>query len=164
MDLGDTPAHHARNDPDELALVFGDRRLTWEDLDGGANRIANALVELGAERGDKALLPLDNCVEFVTTYYGLAKLGCINAPVLTSLVPRKVEAIAESLDAEFVVAGADSSGFIEEIDDALEPDTRIVGVGRPGRDRPTAVLRLGHFVAAACSVRSGYGPLAPAVQ
>ena len=39
--------------PDHEALVFGDSRLTYSQLNGRANQVANALVEMGIGPGDK---------------------------------------------------------------------------------------------------------------
>ncbi|MGH6990717.1 MAG: AMP-binding protein, partial [Stellaceae bacterium] len=49
--IGDTLAHQARVRPDQEALKVGDRRVTWRELDAGANRVANMLLGLGARHG-----------------------------------------------------------------------------------------------------------------
>ena len=42
--------------PDRIALVFGDTRLTFAELDERANRLANGMAELGITTGDKVVL------------------------------------------------------------------------------------------------------------
>lgn len=129
MVMGETLAHHARNTPEELALVFGDHRLTWRELDERANRVGNALREHGAEPGDAALLLLENSVEFVTWYYGLAKIGGVSAPLMPNIVAREAGDIVESLEPAFVVASGDGIALAEAIEDRVPADTHTVGVG-----------------------------------
>jgi len=39
------------------------------------NDIASGLIDLGIKKGDKVALFLDNCPEFVISYYGILKAG-----------------------------------------------------------------------------------------
>jgi hypothetical protein len=64
----------AREHPDRVFLVFGDRRLTYRQLDARASAIAAALHELGIEPGDRIALDLPNWPEFVISMFAAAKL------------------------------------------------------------------------------------------
>jgi acyl-CoA synthetase (AMP-forming)/AMP-acid ligase II len=70
-DLFECVADHV---PGRTALVCGDRRLTYAELDGAANRFAHALADLGVGPGDHVGLYLFNDVEHVS-----AMLACYNA-------------------------------------------------------------------------------------
>ena len=65
----------ARREPGRTALVFGDRRLTYAELDREAGRVAAGLARLGIRRGERVCLHLANRPEFVVAYYGCQKLG-----------------------------------------------------------------------------------------
>jgi acyl-CoA synthetase (AMP-forming)/AMP-acid ligase II len=54
---------NARYRPDHPALVVGELRLTWAELDAQVNRWAKALVGLGVRRGDRVATLLTNCAE-----------------------------------------------------------------------------------------------------
>ncbi|MGW3970073.1 (2,3-dihydroxybenzoyl)adenylate synthase [Streptomyces ardesiacus] len=62
---------------DRVALVDGDRRWTYADLDTEADRVAHGLRGLGIERGDRVVVQLPNCAEFVLTWFGLQRLGAV---------------------------------------------------------------------------------------
>ena len=66
--------------------VATDRRLTYSELDQRCNRIANALAELGVQRGDRVALLQMNSVEFVETFLAIAKIGGICVPLNWRLV------------------------------------------------------------------------------
>ncbi len=103
MNIGETLAYHARNRPDGEALIFGARRLTWRDLDAGANRVANALLALGAGPGERIAYVLENSVEFVETFFGLARIGAIGAPILPGSAAPEITHIVNDLGAKFLI-------------------------------------------------------------
>ena len=53
MNIGSLFSRHARYRPNHLAFVFEDQRLTWRELNQSINRLANALLALGIQKGDK---------------------------------------------------------------------------------------------------------------
>jgi long-chain acyl-CoA synthetase len=70
----------ARN-PGGEALVFGERRLTWGELDRQVARFAAGLRRRGIVRGDRVALLLGNRDEFVVALYAVARLGAIAVPL-----------------------------------------------------------------------------------
>jgi acyl-CoA synthetase (AMP-forming)/AMP-acid ligase II len=129
MVIGETLARQARLNPQGEALVVGDRRLTWQALNAGSNRAANALLSLGARHGDRILLILGNSIEFVECYYALAKLGCVSAPVMPRSAGGEIVFIAETLRARFIVADAAAAPLVGEIRQQLTTVEAVVGVG-----------------------------------
>jgi long-chain acyl-CoA synthetase len=71
----------ARRYPDRDALVLGDTRLTYTQVDAMANQVANLLVELGVERGDRVALTCPNLPYFPVVYYGILKAGGVVVPM-----------------------------------------------------------------------------------
>lgn len=129
MVVGRILEHHAGLNPESEALVFGKRRLTWRELDGGANRLGHLLQSLGAERGDRVVLLLNNSVEFVESYFGIAKIGCISAPVMPTLVGSEIAFIANKLRARFMIVDASAADVYRSIAGELEFVEKVIGVG-----------------------------------
>jgi acyl-CoA synthetase (AMP-forming)/AMP-acid ligase II len=127
--IGETLAHQARVQPDRVALKVGTRSLTWRELDIGANRAANLLLALGARHGDRVMMMLGNSVAFVEIYYGLARIGCISAPVMPRSVASEVRFIADRLGARFVLAEADSAPILRELQGKLPTVEAMIGIG-----------------------------------
>jgi len=66
--------------PNHTAIIFpgalGDSyRLSFKQLDQQVNRLANALINLGVKKGDRVVLLLPNCPQFVISYYAVLKAG-----------------------------------------------------------------------------------------
>ena len=127
--IGDTLAHQARVQPDNFALTVGDRMLTWRELDARANRAANALLALGAKHGDRVLMLCGNSIEFVETWYGLAKIGCLSAPIMPRSVASEIAFIGNRLRARFVVAEADSAPILRELGGQIGSIEATIGIG-----------------------------------
>ncbi|MFI7351616.1 (2,3-dihydroxybenzoyl)adenylate synthase [Streptomyces sp. NPDC049936] len=62
---------------ERVALVDGDRRWTYADLDAEADRVAHGLRSHGVGRGDRVVVQLPNRAEFVLVWFGLQRLGAV---------------------------------------------------------------------------------------
>lgn len=129
MLIGDALAFNARNAPDAPALVFEDRRLDWRALNAGANRFANALTKLGLRTGDRVVYVMDNSVEFLEVFYGLAKLGIVGAPVMTSSVAREIAYVARDLGARLIVCQASAAAAVREAAPEMPGVAEVIGFG-----------------------------------
>ena len=76
--------------PDREAIVLGDTRLTYAQVNGAANQVANLLVSRGIEPGDKVALSCANLPYFSIVYYGILKAGATVVPLNVLLKGREV--------------------------------------------------------------------------
>jgi acyl-CoA synthetase (AMP-forming)/AMP-acid ligase II len=81
VNVGDSLTRTAARRPGALALVDGERRLTYGQFNAEVNRFAHALARRGYRRGDALALASGNSIEFLVTYYACAKLGVVCVPV-----------------------------------------------------------------------------------
>jgi len=59
----------------KTAIVYGGDRLSYAELDEASNKIANALIGRGVEKGDRVAIVLPDVPEFVITFFGVVKAG-----------------------------------------------------------------------------------------
>ncbi len=59
--------------PAKTALVFGNRRLSYQELDEAANTLANSFIESGVERGERIAVYLDNSIETIVGIFAILK-------------------------------------------------------------------------------------------
>lgn len=76
--------------PERTAVVFGDTHLTYAQLNGAANQVANLLVEHGVEPGDRVALSCPNLPFFPVIYFGILKTGATVVPLNVLLKAREV--------------------------------------------------------------------------
>ena len=75
--VGQVLERSADQSPDKIAVVDGDRRTTYIELNAMADALATSLAELGFKKGDRVAIYMKNSIEFVTAFYALQKLGVI---------------------------------------------------------------------------------------
>jgi fatty-acyl-CoA synthase len=106
--IGDVLRRSAARTPHSLAIVFGDLRQSYADLDDMVNRMANALTAKHIGRGDRVALLSHNHHAYVVSWFALARLGAISVPINFMLNASEVA---------FVLEHSGSTGIIAE--DAL---------------------------------------------
>jgi long-chain acyl-CoA synthetase len=90
----------ARSHPDRVGVVLGDTRLTYAQVDGAANQVANLLVSRGIQPGDKVALSCANLPYFTIVYFGILKAGATVVPLNILLKGREVAYHLEDSDAK----------------------------------------------------------------
>jgi acyl-CoA synthetase (AMP-forming)/AMP-acid ligase II len=90
INVGDSLTRSAATRPGQLAVVDGDRRLTYRDFNAYVNRIAHGLAGLGYERGAALAVASGNSADFLAVYYACAKLGVVCVPVNLGWRPDEV--------------------------------------------------------------------------
>ncbi len=84
--VGQTIEAAAQRWPDRIGVDFGVGAYTYRDLWSRARRAAAALAAQGVKPGEAVLVMLDNTIEFVDAWLGLALIGAIQVPVNTEYV------------------------------------------------------------------------------
>ncbi|MFD7845924.1 AMP-binding protein, partial [Nocardia sp. NPDC059764] len=80
----------ARRNPGRDAIVAGDQRLTYAQVDAAANRIAHLLAAHDIRPGDKVALSCPNLAWFPIIYYGILKAGATVVPLNILLKDREI--------------------------------------------------------------------------
>jgi long-chain acyl-CoA synthetase len=102
LNLASIVSHNARLAPQKEAIVWGDVRMTYGQLDAMSNRVAHGLVEMGIGHGDKVALSCPNLPFFPVIYYGIMKAGAAVVPLNVLFKPREVAYHLKDSDAKVV--------------------------------------------------------------
>jgi carnitine-CoA ligase len=107
-----------------VAIDFGEAAYTYGDLWSRARRAAAVFADQGVQRGDPVLVMLDNTIQFVDAWLGLALLGAVQVPVNT-----------EYLGAILGHQVLDSGAWLMLIDQAYVERVAELSAGRGGLRR-----------------------------
>ncbi|MBI9075427.1 MAG: long-chain-fatty-acid--CoA ligase [Desulfatibacillum sp.] len=119
INIGSFLSKRANHSPNLEALVIGDLRLNYKELNERANQLAHALKGQGVKRGDRVAYLGLNEPEFIEMYFGMAKLGAILVPVNFRLAPPEVQYIINDCQASLLVVGPDFFPVIAAIKDDI---------------------------------------------
>jgi long-chain acyl-CoA synthetase len=122
MNIGSLFTWHARYRPNHLAVVFQGKRLTHREFNKNINRLANALLSLGIQKGEKVATLLPNSIELMETYWACAKIGAVVVPLSTLLMAKGMANLLQDSDSVMVIT---HSGFVKILDSIRKDLPRI---------------------------------------
>src|SRR3954471_6190175 len=79
--LFDLFANGVLRNPEGEAVVCGDQRISWRELDQKVTSVAAGLAQRGIKSGDRIGLLVGNRPELVVTLFAAARLGAITVPL-----------------------------------------------------------------------------------
>ena len=91
MSVVDMVRAAARAQSGREALVSGDTRLTWEAFDARINRVANALLRMGLQKGEPVAVLSPNSAAYAELFMGILRAGGCVTPLSTMASPSALE-------------------------------------------------------------------------
>ncbi|RLV56102.1 long-chain fatty acid--CoA ligase [Aeromicrobium phragmitis] len=113
--------------PERTAVVFGDTRLSYAQLNGAANQVANLLVSRGIQPGDKVAMSIPNLPYFTIVYFGILKAGATVVPLNILLTAREIAYHLDDSDSKAYFAFEGAPG-VPIGDNAWEGFNEVEGV------------------------------------
>ncbi|MGD8389396.1 MAG: long-chain fatty acid--CoA ligase, partial [Desulfobacteraceae bacterium] len=107
--------------PDRTALIYLGQRFTYRKLLEDIRRFATALHALGLRKGDKIMLYIPNCPQFLIAYFGAQVIGSVPVPVSPIYTPHEIRYLIEDAEAETVLCMDTNFRYIQEV----MPETRL---------------------------------------
>lgn len=92
--------------PGKTALVCGDERVSYAELQRRVAGFAQALAQSGVQRGDRVLLMLDNGIEFAVAVNAVLMLGAVMVPVSPLTKAEKLRYLLNDTEAVALVTQA----------------------------------------------------------
>lgn len=133
-DIAELVSDAAAEHPDRLAVVeAGGRSLTWARLEDEVGRIATGLGESGILGGNRVMLVVGNCLEFVTTYLGVLRAQAVAVPVNPRSTPGELARMLSDSGSRLVVADADAVAAVREAAATLQAPPQVAVIGAAPR-------------------------------
>ena len=104
-------ARNARKYPTHEAVIDGNLRATWQQLDQHVNQFAEHLAhDYKIKAGDRVCLVLPNNYAFIVAHFAIQRLGAIIAPINVKLTANELAYIFENAEASLVLTCDMTSG------------------------------------------------------
>ena len=120
--LGELLRNGASLRPQDMALIFPDKRTRYADLNNQSRLWAAALIARGVQPGDHVGLLLTTRPEFVEALFGIAMAGAVAVPVNARYQPGELAFLVRDADLVCLITTgrvADSLDFSERLMEAL---------------------------------------------
>lgn len=125
---------------DKVALYSLEREMTFQEVANEANQVGNALKKLDVRMGDfVGILSLDGPA-WVTSFFGILKIGGIAIGMNTLLTPKEYDFILRDSRARVVIVHEKLLPSIEDIRDKLAFVEHVIVIGQPQRAEDVAYV------------------------
>jgi long-chain acyl-CoA synthetase len=116
--------------PNKVALVCNGQRLTYGDVEAQANRLANALIAQGVQRGDRVALFLPNCVELVIGIFATLKAGGVFVPINYTIKVDKCAYILNNCAAKVLICSGRQTALVVQLRSTV-PSLKAIVLAAP---------------------------------
>lgn len=126
--------------PNNVAWRFEGNLITYAEMDALANKVANWALGLGLQSGDAVALFMENRPEYVSIWYGLAKIGVVVGLINHNLTDKALAHCVNIADAKLIITGVDQDEAIRSADGLFEGEPKIWSYGgTSGEDLAAAI-------------------------
>ena len=126
--INDYATHQAAVRPDAIAIVSGNQKLTYAELEERSNRLANLIIRAGCEQGDRICLFMDKTPAAIVAMHGIMKADCVYVPIDITSPPPRVQRIVESCRPRLVLIDQVGSKLLHAVLQQL-PETQQPMIG-----------------------------------
>jgi carnitine-CoA ligase len=124
--LGQLLDEKAERSKDKPFLYFEDEKITCKEIRERVNKVANGFVRMGIKKDDKVAIIMENCPEYIYTWFALSKIGAIEVPINTFHKGSILEYLINYSDAETLVISDSVIPQIKAIEDSLENIKKVI--------------------------------------
>ena len=117
MNIGLIPQKWARLTPNKVAVIDEqrDRRISFRELEDLVNKIANGLISIGLQKGDRVGILSKNSIEHLALFYACGRIGLIAQPMNWRLSSSEVIKIIENGNPSIVIVDSDLSELGKQV-------------------------------------------------
>ena len=136
MTITEMLARNAQIYPDDSALIELRpskkirKEVTWKEFDERANRIANALIDRGVNKGDKVINLMMNSINWLEGYFGIIRTGAWAVPLSFRLTSAEIKYCADIAEARVMILGEEFRERVEAIRRQLPAVENYIFVGQ----------------------------------
>jgi long-chain acyl-CoA synthetase len=101
--------------PDRTAVLYLGEHFSYNQLRDLSERFAGALVDLGVKKGDRVLIYISNCIQWVIAFLGIQKLGAVIVPVSPIYTSYELAYMIEDSGAETIICLDTNFCYAQEV-------------------------------------------------
>ncbi|MFH1359455.1 MAG: AMP-binding protein [Candidatus Omnitrophota bacterium] len=111
------------------AIIYKDTSISFQALYENVLKLASALRELGARKGDRIAIYLPNVLEYIYSYLAIFTLGAVGVPLDFMLKTDELICCLDHSEAKFLIAVAKEDVSLEELKNKIHSLDQIIVIG-----------------------------------
>ena len=116
------------------AVIFGDRIMSYAELQEASCRIASSLADLGVEKQDRVAIRMVNCPEALAVIFAMMRLGAIPVPMSPLWSKDEIGFTLNNAEAKYIVVSAPLMEEVEKAKDKFQYTKNVIVVGGNPKD------------------------------
>ena len=140
--LGDIVRLNAKRFAGKDALIMGDQRITFDQLNKLVNRLAWGLISLGLKKGDRIALCSRNCLDFIVIIFAVWKCGGIVVPINFRFKKDEMDRILENCRPKIIFHSDDLGSLVKEITSESDEKITSVAISRNSIENGTSLKQI----------------------
>ena len=104
-----------RDFSDKPALLYLGMKYHYSELHEAVERLAGSLHRLGVSKGNKAILYLSNCPQWVIAWFALLRIGAAAIPISPIYTPLDLKYMADDSGAETIFCLDTNFGYVTQV-------------------------------------------------
>ena len=89
--------------PDKTAVLYLGERVSFARLQDLSERFGGALNGLGVKKGDKVMIYISNCIQWIIAFLGIQKIGAVIVPVSPIYTSHELDYMIKDSGAETII-------------------------------------------------------------
>lgn len=118
----------AQRRPDSVAVVMGQERLTYGELDSSANQFARLLKDMGCKPGDRVCFAIPKSPAAIIAILSILKAGCVHVPIDTASPAPRVAKVVRASDPRILLGVESTSGLLDDVHAESVPESILLGL------------------------------------
>ncbi len=115
--------------PNKEVIIDGALRITNAELYEKSNRLANALINLGIQKGSRVAMMERNCHQYIELFFAAAKIGAILIPVNWRLKGKELSYIINDAEIQALIFGEEFTDVVSSVQSQLESVQHYIVIG-----------------------------------
>ena len=101
--------------PDRTAVIYLGERFSYARLREFSERFAGSLADMGIGKGDRIMIYVSNCIQWVIAFLGIQKIGAVIVPISPIYTSFEIEYMIKDSGAETVICLDTNFCYVKEV-------------------------------------------------
>ena len=119
MTLSSILSETAKKYPKRIGIKFGERVLTYSEINNSASLCAGGINVLSVKPGDRVAILMKNCPEYILSYFAIIRAGAIAVPINTFLTPDEVTYILNDCGCSLLIYDDSFAGHEAKVKESI---------------------------------------------